>query len=87
MSRSSSSLSGLRGWRCGPGWDDGAVDGEFDGPVVGHECCVGEDWAGDGVDWAGEAGVCGTGGWLDGWWAVRTGSPACGRAEWVVPRF
>jgi hypothetical protein len=38
MSRSSSSLSGLRGWRCGGGW---CVAGELLGPVVGQECCVG----------------------------------------------
>ena len=71
ISRSSSSFSGLRGWRCGGGW---WVAGELLGPVVGQECWVG----------GGEAGVGGCG-LADGWCAVRTGSPACGRAEWVVP--
>lgn len=40
------------------------------GPLVGQECWV-----------DGEAGVCGE--FPD--WTVRTPSPACGRAEFVVP--
>jgi hypothetical protein len=48
------------------------------GPWVGQEC-----WVAGAV---GEAGVCGAG-CADCWpdWTVRTGSPACGRAELVVP--
>jgi hypothetical protein len=72
MSSSSSSYSGLRGCRCGAG---GWAAGELDGPCDG-QLCVG-DWDG--------AGLWGAGGWFDGWCAVRTGSPCCGRAEWVVP--
>ena len=75
MSRSSSG-SGLRAGRAGAGCeevepDDEPPAGELLGPLVGHEC--GE---------VGVAGVCGAG--CDG--TVRTGSPACGRAELVVPK-
>jgi hypothetical protein len=78
MSRSSSG-SGLRTGRLGAGCDepdDGVPEaGELLGPLTGQEC-------GD-VD---VAGVCGAGGAdCEPGCTVRTGSPACGRAELVVP--
>ena len=57
------------------GWDDagGLAGVALLGPWVGHERVVGA------------AGMCGADDCSDGWCAVRTGSPACGRAEFVVP--
>ena len=78
MSRSSSG-SGLRGGRVGVGWDELVLElGDVLGPLVGQECWV--------VGAVGEAGVCGA--WCGDCWpdcTVRTGSPGCGRAEFVVP--
>jgi len=51
---------------------------ELLGPLVGQECCVPGP--------VGEAGVCGAVcGDCCPVCTVRTGSPACGRAEFVVP--
>ena len=81
MSRSSSGSGffGLAALGCADcvdwaGWLDWLPAEEL-GPFVGQECWV-----------DGEAGVCGAG-CADCWpvWTVRTGSPACGRAEFVVP--
>jgi len=56
------------------GWDEagGFAGVALLGPWVGHER-------------VGGVGACGACGCSDDWCAVRTGSPVCGRAEFVVP--